>query len=139
MRRTSAARYRVAIVGSGFGGLFATKSLGCAPDAVAVILINRTSHHLFPPLLYQVATGIFSEGEIAPATRDVLKKKKNVCVEPAEATGFDLEARYVTAVQPGGVRALRLAAPEIGSVHGFCRTDFGSTPRPCFCMGFSKR
>jgi NADH:ubiquinone reductase (H+-translocating) len=47
---------------------------------------------LFQPLLYQVATGIVSEGQIAPATRDVLKKKKNVSIELAEVTGFDLEA-----------------------------------------------
>ncbi len=96
MTRTSAARHRVVIVGSGFGGLFAAKSLGRAPDTIEVTLISRTNHHLFQPLLYQVATGILSEGEIAPATRDVLKKKKNVSVELAEVTGFDLKARHVT-------------------------------------------
>ena len=103
MTRTSvAARHRVVIVGSGFGGLFAAKSLGRAPDTIEVTLISRTNHHLFQPLLYQVATGILSEGEIAPATRDVLKKKKNVSVDLAEVTGFDLKARHVTAVQAGG-------------------------------------
>jgi NADPH-dependent glutamate synthase beta subunit-like oxidoreductase len=102
MTRTSAARHRVAIVGSGFGGLFAAKSLGHAPDNIEVTLISRTNHHLFQPLLYQVATGILSEGEIAPATRDVLKKKKNVSVELAEVTGFDLKARNISAVRPGG-------------------------------------
>ena len=102
MTGTSATRHRVAIVGSGFGGLFAAKSLGRAPDAIGVTLISRTNHHLFQPLLYQVATGILSEGEIAPATRDVLKKKKNVSVELAEVTGFDLKARHICAVQPGG-------------------------------------
>ena len=96
----SATRHRVVIVGSGFGGLFAAKSLGRAPDAIEVILIDRTNHHLFQPLLYQVATGILSEGQIAPPTRDVLKKQTNVSVELAEVTGFDLEARYVTALQP---------------------------------------
>jgi NADH:ubiquinone reductase (H+-translocating) len=99
MTLTSTARHRVVIVGSGFGGLFAAKSLGHAPDAIEVTLISRTNHHLFQPLLYQVATGILSEGEIAPATRDVLKKKKNVSIELAEVTGFDLEARHVTAVK----------------------------------------
>jgi NADH dehydrogenase len=103
MTRTSAARHRVVIVGSGFGGLFAAKSLGRAPDTIAVTLISRTNYHLFQPLLYQVATGILSEGEIAPATRDVLKKKKNVTVELAEVTGFDLKARHVTAVRVDGV------------------------------------
>jgi NADH dehydrogenase len=102
MTRTTAARHRVVIVGSGFGGLFAARSLGRAPDTIEVVLISRTNHHLFPPLLYQVATGILSEGEIAPATRDVLKKRKNVSVELAEVTGIDLKARVVAAVQPGG-------------------------------------
>jgi NADH dehydrogenase len=99
MTLTSTARHHVVIVGSGFGGLFAAKSLGYAPDAIEVTLISRTNHHLFQPLLYQVATGILSEGEIAPATRDVLKNKKNVSIELAEVTGFDLEARHVTAMK----------------------------------------
>ena len=76
MTRTSAARHRVVIVGSGFGGLFAAKSLGRARDTIEVTLVSRTNHHLFQPLLYQVATGILSEGEIAPATRDVLKEEE---------------------------------------------------------------
>src|SRR5215468_6355184 len=102
MTGTSAARHRVVIVGSGIGGLFAARSLGRVTDTIEVVLISRTNHHLFPPLLYQVATGILSAGEIAPATRDVLKKKKNVSVELAEVTGFDLKARRVSAVRPGG-------------------------------------
>jgi len=101
MPQTSGARHRVVIIGSGFGGLFAAKSLGRASDAIEVTLIDRTNHHLFQPLLYQVATGILSEGQIAPATRDVLKKK-NVSVELAEVTGCDLKARHVSAIQPGG-------------------------------------
>jgi NADH dehydrogenase len=95
-------RHRVVIVGSGFGGLSAAKSLGSAPDTLEVTLISRTNHHLFQPLLYQVATGILSEGQIAPATRDVLKRKRNISVELAEVTGFDLKARQVAAVRPGG-------------------------------------
>ena len=102
MNSTSRARHRVVIVGSGFGGLFAAKSLAHAPGTIEVILISRTNHHLFQPLLYQLATGILSEGQIAPATRDVLKKKQNVSVELAEVTGFDLKARHVTAVEPNG-------------------------------------
>lgn len=124
MARTSAVRHRVVIVGSGFGGLFAAKSLGRAPDTIEAVLISRTNHHLFPPLLYQVATGILSEGEIAPATRDVLKKRKNISVELAEVTGFDLKARSVTAVQPGGRKvtlsydSLIVAAGVRGSYFG---------------------
>ena len=83
--------HRVVIVGGGFGGLFAARSSSGAPP-VDVTLIDRTNHHLFQPLLYQVATGILSEGEIAPATRDVLRKHENVRVEMGEVTGFDLDA-----------------------------------------------
>ena len=94
------ATHRVVIVGSGFGGLFAAKFLGRAP--VEVTLVDRTNHHLFQPLLYQVATGILSEGQVAPATRDVLHRHKNVVVEMAEVTGFDLDARQVALVRPDG-------------------------------------
>ncbi|MGA6995673.1 MAG: NAD(P)/FAD-dependent oxidoreductase [Pseudolabrys sp.] len=118
------ARHRVVIVGSGFGGLFAAKSLGCAPATIEVTLISRTNHHLFQPLLYQVATGILSEGQIAPATRDVLKKKRNVFVELAEVTGFDLEARHVTAVQPGG-RKVTLSYDSLIVAAGVGQSYFG--------------
>jgi len=96
----AAQQHRVVIVGAGFGGLFAARFLRRAP--VRVTVIDRTNHHLFQPLLYQVATGILSEGEIAPATRDVLKGYPNVSVELGEVTGFDLAARTVTATQPSG-------------------------------------
>ena len=56
-------RHRVVIIGSGFGGLWATEALAKAP--VDVTMISGTSHHLFQPLLYQVATGVLSEGEVA--------------------------------------------------------------------------
>jgi NADH dehydrogenase len=92
--------HRVVIVGSGFGGLFAAKFLKRAP--VEVTLVDRTNHHLFQPLLYHVATGILSAGEIAPATRDVLRKHDNVAVELGEVTGFDLEAKQVMVMRPGG-------------------------------------
>ncbi len=92
--------HRVVIVGSGFGGLFAAKFLRRTP--VQVTLVDRTNHHLFQPLLYQVATGILSEGQIAPATRDVLHKHENVTVVMSEVTGFDLEARLVALVRPDG-------------------------------------
>ncbi|HUR52368.1 MAG TPA: NAD(P)/FAD-dependent oxidoreductase [Mycobacteriales bacterium] len=87
-------RKRVVVVGSGFGGLFAAKALKRAD--VDVTLVARTSHHLFQPLLYQVATGILSEGEIAPATREVLKRQKNARVLLGEVTAIDLERRTVT-------------------------------------------
>src|SRR3954462_2425731 len=87
-------RPRVVIVGSGFGGLFAAQALKRAP--VDVTLIGKTSHHLFQPLLYQVATGILSEGEIAPATREILRRQQNARVVLGEVTDIDLTNRTVT-------------------------------------------
>ena len=69
---------RVVIVGGGFGGLYAAKVLGRAP--VAVTLVDRRNFHLFQPLLYQVATGGLSPGEIASPLRVVLRKNRNVIV-----------------------------------------------------------
>src|SRR5436305_14207752 len=94
MTSTSSDRHRVVIIGSGFGGLFAAKRLKHAN--VEVTLISRTSHHLFQPLLYQVATGILSEGEIAPATREILRRQKNARVVLGEVTDLDLASRTVT-------------------------------------------
>jgi NADH:ubiquinone reductase (H+-translocating) len=93
----AADRHRVVIVGGGFGGLFAARALARAP--VDVTLLDRVNHHLFQPLLYQVATGILSEGEIAPPLRGVLHRHKNIEVELAEVTGFDLENRRLKALQ----------------------------------------
>ena len=90
----SDARHRVAIIGSGFGGLFAAKRLKRAE--VDITLISRVSHHTFQPLLYQVATGILSQGEIAPATREILKRQKNAKVLLGEVSEIDLDARTVT-------------------------------------------
>src|SRR3954462_7678123 len=91
---TPADRHRVVVIGSGFGGLFGTKALKDVD--VDVTMVAKTSHHLFQPLLYQVATGILSEGEIAPPTREVLRHQKNARVILGEVTNIDLEARTVT-------------------------------------------
>lgn len=94
MATTQATRHKVVVIGSGFGGLFGTKALRRAD--VDVTVIAKTTHHLFQPLLYQVATGILSEGEIAPPTREVLSGQDNAKVILGEVTGIDLEARTVT-------------------------------------------
>src|SRR5262245_41823441 len=94
--------HRVVIVGGGFGGLFAARALRRAP--VRVTLVDSRNHHLFQPLLYQVATGILSSGEIAPPLRGVLHRHGNVEVELAEVQAFDLGSRTATATRPDGAR-----------------------------------
>ena len=91
------AAHRVVVIGSGFGGLFSTQALRGRGD-VEITLIAKTTHHLFQPLLYQVATGILSEGEIAPSTREVLARQDNARVILGTVTEIDLEARTVTSV-----------------------------------------
>jgi NADH dehydrogenase len=81
------------VIGSGFGGLTATKALKNAP--VDVTMVARTQHHLFQPLLYQVATGILSEGEIAPATRQILRNQRNAQVLLGDVVEINLAERYV--------------------------------------------
>jgi NADH:ubiquinone reductase (H+-translocating) len=89
---------RVVIIGGGFAGLFAARSLRRAP--VQVSLIDRAEHHLFQPLLYQCATGILSEGKIASPLREVLKRNRNVEFMMGEVTGIDAAARRVTVLRP---------------------------------------
>jgi NADH dehydrogenase len=84
-------RHRVVIVGCGFGGLFAARALRGAD--VEVTVIDRTNHHLFQPLLYQMATGILAEGDIAPPIRDVLRRQRNTTVLLGEVKDIDLDAR----------------------------------------------
>jgi NADH:ubiquinone reductase (H+-translocating) len=95
-------RRRVVIIGGGFAGLFAARALRRAN--VSVTLIDKETHHLFQPLLYQCATGILSEGEIAVPLRDLLKRHKNVDCVLAEVVDFDAAARRVIARRIGGSR-----------------------------------
>jgi NADH dehydrogenase len=87
------APHRVVIVGGGFGGLYAAKSLGKAP--IAVTLIDQRNFHLFQPLLYQVATGGLSPGEIASPLRVVLRANLNTEVLLGEVIDLDAEGRRV--------------------------------------------
>lgn len=90
---TATDRHRVVVIGSGFGGLNAAKALKHAD--VDIKMIARTTHHLFQPLLYQVATGIISSGEIAPPTRIILRRQKNVQVLLGNVTHIDLANKTV--------------------------------------------
>lgn len=84
---------RVVIIGGGFGGLWAAKALANKP--VEVTLIDRKNHHVFQPLLYQVATAVLSPGEIAQPIRRILHWARNVEVILGEAIGFDKENKKV--------------------------------------------
>jgi NADH dehydrogenase len=115
-------RHRVLIVGGGFGGLAVARALRRAP--VDVTLVDRTNHHLFQPLLYQVASGILTEGEIAPPLRGVLRRQANARVLLAEVGGFDLGARAVHATGADG-EPLRLDYDTLVVAAGASTAYFG--------------
>ncbi len=91
--------HRVLILGGGFGGLITAQTL--KPAKAAVTLIDKRNFHLFQPLLYQVATGSLSPGEIAAPLRAVLSKQRNVEVLLGEASDLDPDARIVTLTDGG--------------------------------------
>src|SRR5215467_6340501 len=98
-------RKRVVIIGGGFAGIAAAHALRHAD--VEVLLIDRRNHHIFQPLLYQVATAVLSPAEIAAPVRQVEAKQRNVTVLLAEVTGVDLASRTLEASSPGvGVRKI---------------------------------
>jgi NADH dehydrogenase len=119
---SSGGRPRVVVIGSGFGGLFAAQALRKAP--VDITLVAKTAHHLFQPLLYQVATGILSEGEIAPATREILRRQQNARVVLGEVTDIDLTARTVTSTILG--RTTVHAYDELVVAAGAGQSYFGN-------------
>src|SRR5438445_4846395 len=84
---------RIIIVGAGFGGLAAAKALKNTP--AEILLIDRTNHHLFQPLLYQVATSVLTPGQIATPIRSVLRNQKNTTVIMGEVTGVDKDQKCV--------------------------------------------
>ena len=86
-------RPKIVIVGAGFGGLYAAKQLAGAP--ADIILIDRSNHHLFQPLLYQVATAALSSTDIAMPIRSVFTRYPNVRVIMGEVTGIDPVSRAV--------------------------------------------
>ena len=100
-----AKRKRIVIVGGGFAGIAAARALKWSD--VDVVLIDRRNHHIFQPLLYQVATAVLAAPDIAAPIRQLAEKQKNVSVMLAEVTGVDLNARSIEASSPGvGVRKI---------------------------------
>ena len=116
----SISRQRIVIVGGGFGGLSAAQALAKAD--VDVLLIDRRNHHLFQPLLYQVATASLSPSEIAWPIRHILRHQKNVRVIMATVTGVDLVAKRVLIEdgEPEPYDALILAT---GAQHAYFGND----------------
>jgi NADH dehydrogenase len=121
-RPSGPAVHHVVIIGGGFGGLFAARALRRAP--VQVTLVDRAGHHLFQPLLYQCATGILSEGQIAEPLRRVLRRHRNVNVELAEVEDIDATLRQVLARRPGG-SSLTLPYDELVVAAGVQQSYFG--------------
>jgi NADH:ubiquinone reductase (H+-translocating) len=110
---------RVVIVGAGFGGLKAARTLAKAP--VRVTIIDRRNYHTFQPLLYQVATAGLSPGEIASPVRSILRSEKNVEVLMAEVTDFDLERRLVQT--PDGNIPYDYLIVAAGATHSYFGRD----------------
>jgi NADH:quinone reductase (non-electrogenic) len=125
--------HRVVVVGGGFGGLPACRFLGHV-DGVEVTLLDRRNHHLFQPLLYQVATGILPPGQIAPTLRHILRKYPNVRVELAEVSGFDLDRRVVHAIGVPGV-ALEVPYDSLIVAAGAGQSYFGHDEFALFAPG----
>ncbi|MGH3075617.1 MAG: NAD(P)/FAD-dependent oxidoreductase, partial [Gaiellales bacterium] len=112
-----AQRHRVVIVGGGFGGLYAAKGLG-DDERLRVTLVDRRNFHLFQPLLYQVATGALSPGEIAQPLRAILRRRRSVTVLLGEAVGVDLTGRHVL-LSDGGAVAYDTLVVATGARHSY--------------------
>jgi len=118
----SESRHRVVVIGGGFGGIRVTRALARADADVTIV--DRTNHHLFQPLLYQVATGILPDGVIAPALRSVVRKQANARVVLAEVQDLDLDGRVVHALAPDG-RKLSLPYDTLVVAAGCTDAYFG--------------
>ena len=117
----TAARHRVAIVGGGFGGLYAARKLGRDPR-IDLTLIDRRNHHVFQPLLYQVATGALAPGEIAQPLRSILRRNRNTTVLLGEAVGIDAGRREVQ-MSDGGPIPYDTLVVATGARHSYFGHD----------------
>lgn len=142
-------RPHVVIVGGGFAGLHAARALRRAP--VQVTVVDRTNHHLFQPLLYQVATASLSPGDITAPIRWVLRKQRNVFVMLGEVVGIDVDSRTIAldaarrsitydylVLAPGG-RHSYFAHPEWESVApGLKSVEDAAEMRRRFLLSFER-
>jgi NADH dehydrogenase len=120
-RGSGSGRHRVVIVGGGFAGLYAARTLGKDP-AVEVTLVDRRNYHLFQPLLYQVATGALSPGDIAQPLRAILRRNQNTRVVLGEAVGLDPVGRRV-ALNDGGTVDYDTLLVATGARHAYFGHD----------------
>jgi NADH dehydrogenase len=120
-------RKRVVIIGGGFGGLYAARDLGGKP--VEAVVLDRKNHHVFQPLLYQVATAALSPGDIASPIRGILRRYKNVEVRLAEVVDFDLDGRRVL-LRDGGALAYDYLVVAPGAQHSYFGHNEWETAAP---------
>ena len=100
--RPNNGRHHVVVIGAGFGGINTVKQLKNAD--VEITLIDKKNHHLFQPMLYQVATGVISAGEIAPSTRQLLRHQDNAHFVNGDVTDINIKDQTVTAELDGTTR-----------------------------------
>jgi NADH dehydrogenase len=117
--RASGQRARVVIIGGGFAGLYAARTLQKAP--VDITLVDRRNHHLFQPLLYQVATAALDPSQIAQPIRHIVRKQKNIEVLLADVTDLDGPGRRV--IHDGGELAFDYLLLATGSTHSYFGHD----------------
>jgi len=123
---------QVVIVGGGFGGLAAAKALRRAP--VNVLLIDRSNHHVFQPLLYQVATSVLAPSQIAAPLRGLLAEQENTAVMLGTVTGIDCATRHVI-VDAGDREGLRVAYDYLVLATGASHSYFGHDELANFAPG----
>src|ERR1700741_1498194 len=126
------AQPRIVILGAGVGGLAAAKALKNTPAEIT--LIDRTNHHLFQPLLYQVATAALTPSQIATPSRSILRKQKNTTVILGEATGVDQDHKCVL-VSDGDRQNVPVAYDSLVLATGATHSYFGHNEFEAFAPG----